>query len=83
MALIAVPNPVKDKLTLLYHSSTPGPVSIAMVDIQGMIVWQLNDYPTAEGVNEIEATIGSMESGVYTCRLLRSGRVTTVRIVKC
>lgn len=80
--LLATPNPFNEKLVLLYYAATPGPADIRVVDVQGKIVWEWNGYETVQGWNEIEIKASSMAPGVFTCRLLRSGRVSTVRLVR-
>ena len=74
------PNPFDNEITLVLERSTNSNIDIEMVDMNGKIAMRksissLND-------NFIKLNTTYLNSGVYYCRLIANGKVTTKRMVK-
>ena len=78
--VIALPNPVHDKLTIWYDSKNLNHVSLGVYDMQGQIVVSEN-IPSGNG-DYYTTSLAALPAGVYVAKLATEKGTTTQRILK-
>ena len=81
--LSAYPNPVRDRLTLLYAMERSGALAIELFDATGRLVRQLrNESALPTGLYSNEVSLSGLPAGRYYLRLRAAGQVATLPVVK-
>ncbi len=82
LTLKAYPNPVRDAVTVEILSTTAGPGTFEVLDMQGR-ARQTRKQDLQEGLNEVEFRLGSLPTGIYLIRAQDAlNRQGTVKISK-
>jgi hypothetical protein len=86
LTLYSYPNPFRDKTTLSYILPQKQPVQLAIYNLKGQQVFSLPNAPNQKGLNAItwngtDDTGRQVSSGIYFCKLISSGKVTTSKLV--
>jgi hypothetical protein len=75
------PNPVTDRLTISYTLPGAMNVKVAVMDMQGRVLWQ----QTVDGQNGINLTIipvTELSAGLYLCRLQSGDNLECIKFFK-
>lgn len=75
--LDAYPNPFNNSLAIVFSLPSAGVISLAIFDIQGRKIAEIQDGFYEAGLNRINFTPENLSSGVYFCRL-HSGQLSAV-----
>lgn len=84
--LSAYPNPFNSSTTIQYSLSEAGRTSIGIYDILGRLVWTEAENLKAPGTYSLRwngrgSSGFTLNSGVYFCRIMSSGKVKTVKLM--
>lgn len=81
--LSAYPNPVQDRLTLLYALENSGALNIELFDATGRLVRRLRDEAAiGAGLYSAEVSLAGLPGGTYYLRLRSGGQTATLPVVK-
>ncbi len=76
------PNPLRFAGVIGFVLPRPGPVTLAVYDLQGRRVATLLDgAPEAAGFHEAPITTAGLRTGVYFCRIEAAGAVATQKLI--
>lgn len=78
----AYPNPMTDRLTILFEQPLNGEVTVEMIDITGKRMDAVEMNTNNAGSSHIELNTGLLTKGVYFIRLQMNGISTTLKVVK-
>lgn len=76
------PNPTAHDATLLFASDHFGEATIRLLDISGKVVSDDISAGIAPGENRVHLQTGSLEEGIYFCRITIRSETHTVPIIK-
>ena len=80
--LVIYPNPAEDVINIKYNIVKDGVVDISLYDVLGEKVTDIVKKPLLKGVYNSEINLSSIQSGVYTCKMvLEDGIVVVKRVV--
>ena len=85
--LVASPMPFRHATVLSFHMEEAGAVTLTVYDTAGRLVRRLHDGPVARGETRVAwdgraADGGAVPAGVYFARLVTSGSVAPLRLVR-
>lgn len=79
--LALFPNPVINELTVMFQSTTAGPVSVQIIDMHGKIIYRQTGL-TINGQNDFHLKLSDLPGGIYVCCINNGRRITTGRFLK-
>ncbi|MGD0711554.1 MAG: T9SS type A sorting domain-containing protein [Bacteroidales bacterium] len=76
------PNPVKDKLNLVFNLEKQAMIDISIINVTGQVVNRYN-YSLSEGSNTLSLDMSELSSGMYFVRInANSANAANFKIVK-
>jgi hypothetical protein len=71
------PNPVKDFVTVEFHSEEAGSLQASLINIAGTEVKKWDSSPISKGDQKLKLDLSFLKTGVYFLKISSSGRVIT------
>jgi hypothetical protein len=71
------PNPVKDFVTVEFHSEEAGSIQASLINIAGTEVKKWDSSLISKGDQKIKLDLSFLKTGVYFLKISSSGRVIT------
>jgi hypothetical protein len=71
------PNPVKDFVTVEFHSEEAGSLQASLINIAGTEVKKWDSNSISKGDQKIKLDLSFLKTGVYFLKISSSGRVIT------
>jgi hypothetical protein len=82
LSMTAHPNPFNPQTLIKYHVADPGPISIGVYDLRGVLLdVLLEQHFVPAGTYEIEYAPSGRASGIYFVRIVASGKAHSKKIV--
>ncbi len=76
------PNPVKDKVNIIFKSDKSGDVQIALINILGSVVKTWEPFFVSAGERSTSLDLSEIKSGVYVLKITRANQVATQLLKK-
>jgi hypothetical protein len=76
------PNPVKEKVNIIFKSDKSGDVQIALINILGSVVKTWEPFFVSAGERSTSLDLSEIKSGVYVLKITRANQVATQLLKK-
>lgn len=76
------PNPVKEKVNIIFRSDKSGDVQIALINILGSVVKTWEPFFVSAGERSTSLDLSEIKSGVYVLKITRANQVATQLLKK-
>jgi hypothetical protein len=81
-AISVYPNPIEDKIHVIYQSESTSQVGMQLIDLNGRSLKAVNFEANPQGEYEMSVSEISMNSGFYLLRIAQDKRSKTIKLYK-